>query len=308
MIIIDLKIYPFLCQFSGKTLEGSTHVHWTTDFLADYELHAAADFSPVRSQIPRQFQYKKVFLPRPIFMHGLRSTHLPGKSSRYRSVSSFSKQKALSYGHSWQCGQIHSCRGQRKSRLAYLCGIGSKSYCHSQKALQYRNLSWGFDGNCLRSGFNNNRPLPISVSLGFFPQNEKRYQASHVTAFERKYSHVYPYFRWQTSRCQCPRYPALGGWSFLHYGSRISGLQTTGLICDQTIVLTGVKSKKEYPEKLRRIKFKPPNTLKTHVFLTNNFTLLSLTIAKLYKSHWQVELFSNGSNNISESKTSSVHL
>lgn len=227
MIIIDLKIYPFLCQFSGKTLEGSTHVHRTTNFLADYGLHAATDFSPVRSQIPRRFQYKKVFLPRPIFMHGLRSTHLPGKSSRYRSVSSFSKQKALPYGHSWQCGQIHSCRGQRKPRLAYLCGIGSKSYCHSLKALQHRNLSWGFDGNCLRSGFNNNRPLPISVSLGFFPQNEKRYQASHVTGFERKYSHVYPYFRWQTSRCQCPRYPALGGWSFLHYGSRISGLQTT---------------------------------------------------------------------------------
>ena len=67
--------------------------------------------------------------------------------------------------------------------------------------------------------------------------------------------------------------------------------KSTGLICDQTIVLTGVKSKKEYPEKLRRIKFKDPNTLKTLVFLTNNFTLPSLTIAKLYKSRWQVELF-----------------
>ena len=67
--------------------------------------------------------------------------------------------------------------------------------------------------------------------------------------------------------------------------------KSIGLICDQTIVLTGVKSKKEYPEKLRRIKFKDPNTLKTLVFLTNNFTLPSLTIAKLYKSRWQVELF-----------------
>jgi hypothetical protein len=67
--------------------------------------------------------------------------------------------------------------------------------------------------------------------------------------------------------------------------------KSTGLICDQTIVLTGVKSKKEYPEKLRRIRFKDPKTLKTLVFLTNNFTLPSLTIAKLYKSRWQVELF-----------------
>ncbi len=67
--------------------------------------------------------------------------------------------------------------------------------------------------------------------------------------------------------------------------------KSTGLICDQTIVLTGVKSKKEYPGKLRRIKFKDPKTLKTLVFLTNNFTLPPLIIAKLYKSRWQVELF-----------------
>ena len=67
--------------------------------------------------------------------------------------------------------------------------------------------------------------------------------------------------------------------------------KATGLICDQTIVLTGIKSKKEYPDKLRRIRFKDPETLKTLVFLTNNFTLPPLVIAKLYKSRWQVELF-----------------
>jgi hypothetical protein len=67
--------------------------------------------------------------------------------------------------------------------------------------------------------------------------------------------------------------------------------KSTGLICDQTIVLTGTKSKKEYPDKLRRIRFKDPKTLKTLVFLTNNFTLPPLVIAKLYKSRWQVELF-----------------
>jgi len=67
--------------------------------------------------------------------------------------------------------------------------------------------------------------------------------------------------------------------------------RSTGLICDQTIVLTGVKSKTEYPDKLRRIKYKDPKTLKTLVFLTNNFSLPPLTIAKLYKSRWQVELF-----------------
>ena len=67
--------------------------------------------------------------------------------------------------------------------------------------------------------------------------------------------------------------------------------RSTGLICDQTIVLTGTAAPKNYPEKLRRVKFKDPDTGKTLVFLTNNFTVPALTIALLYRSRWQVELF-----------------
>jgi len=67
--------------------------------------------------------------------------------------------------------------------------------------------------------------------------------------------------------------------------------RATGMICDQAIVLTGPISKKDYPEKLRRIKYNDPQSGKTLVFLTNNFTLPTLTIAQLYRSRWQVELF-----------------
>ena len=67
--------------------------------------------------------------------------------------------------------------------------------------------------------------------------------------------------------------------------------RSTGLICDQTIVLTGFYSRKGFGRPLRRIKFNDPETEKTLVFLTNNFTLPALTIAKLYKYRWQVELF-----------------
>jgi hypothetical protein len=65
----------------------------------------------------------------------------------------------------------------------------------------------------------------------------------------------------------------------------------TGIICDQTVVLTGTTSGKDYPEHLRRIRFKDPKTDKTLVFLTNNFTLPAATICALYKARWQVELF-----------------
>jgi len=67
--------------------------------------------------------------------------------------------------------------------------------------------------------------------------------------------------------------------------------KSTGLRCDQTIVLTGFYSRKGYPEKLRRIHYFDAENQKRFVFLTNNFELPALTIAKLYKCRWQVELF-----------------
>jgi len=65
----------------------------------------------------------------------------------------------------------------------------------------------------------------------------------------------------------------------------------TGVNCDQAIALNGFYVSKDYPEHLRRIRFRDPESGKTLVFLTNNTTLPPLTIAALYKSRWQVELF-----------------
>ncbi len=67
--------------------------------------------------------------------------------------------------------------------------------------------------------------------------------------------------------------------------------KTTGLICDQTIVLKGFYPSKDYPDKLPRMKFYDIENDKTFVFLTNNFNLPALTIAELYKCRWQIELF-----------------
>ena len=67
--------------------------------------------------------------------------------------------------------------------------------------------------------------------------------------------------------------------------------KSTGLRCDQTIRLTGLKSKADYPGRLRRIKFYDGSKPKTYVFLTNNFDIDALTIALLYKNRWRIELF-----------------
>ena len=67
--------------------------------------------------------------------------------------------------------------------------------------------------------------------------------------------------------------------------------RASGLVCDQRIALNGFYVSKDYPEHLRRIRFKDPETGKTLIFLTNNTALPPLVIAALYKSRWQVELF-----------------
>ena len=67
--------------------------------------------------------------------------------------------------------------------------------------------------------------------------------------------------------------------------------RTTGLVHDQTVMLTGVKSFKGYPRKLRRVKYLDVEKNKKLVFLTNNFSLPATTISDLYRCRWQVELF-----------------
>jgi transposase len=67
--------------------------------------------------------------------------------------------------------------------------------------------------------------------------------------------------------------------------------KSTGLRSDQTVVLQGFYTKKDYPERLRRIRFYDAEIDKTFVFLTNNFSLPAFAITELYRCRWQVELF-----------------
>jgi len=73
------------------------------------------------------------------------------------------------------------------------------------------------------------------------------------------------------------------------YSHRID--KSTGVRCDQTVVLTGYYSKKDYPEKLRRIKYFDADKGRSFVFLTNQFTLPPEVIAELYRYRWRVEIF-----------------
>jgi hypothetical protein len=67
--------------------------------------------------------------------------------------------------------------------------------------------------------------------------------------------------------------------------------KSTGLRFDQTVVMHGFYAQRNYPDPLRRIGYRDPQTGKALVFLTNNFVLPALTIARLYQGRWQIELF-----------------
>ncbi len=67
--------------------------------------------------------------------------------------------------------------------------------------------------------------------------------------------------------------------------------KSTGVRSDHTVILTAIDSAKAYPDALRRVSFLDVTTRKRFKFLTNNFTLPALTIARIYKCRWQVELF-----------------
>lgn len=67
--------------------------------------------------------------------------------------------------------------------------------------------------------------------------------------------------------------------------------RASGIICDQRVRRNGYYAQKHYPEHMRRIRYRDPETAKTLVFLTNNTALDAATICALYKCRWQVELF-----------------
>jgi Transposase DDE domain len=67
--------------------------------------------------------------------------------------------------------------------------------------------------------------------------------------------------------------------------------RSTGLICDQSVMLNTFYVARDYPGPLRRIRYRDPTTHKSLVFLTNHFGIPALSVCALYKSRWSVELF-----------------
>jgi hypothetical protein len=165
--------------------------------------------------------------------------------------------------------------------------------------------------------------VPELVRLGAVSLDQGRHQAAHAAGPARRDPCIRSHQRWQAARRERSGHAGLGGRRVLLHDrgyldfSRLYTLhqagaffvtrakssmdarrvysattdRTTGVLCDQRVMLNGYYSAKKYPEHVRRIRVKDPESGKTLVFLTNNMALPALIICALYKSRSQVELF-----------------
>ncbi len=160
----------------------------------------------LRATLPGRAICKTVPLSRPVLQHGVRAAYLSGKPSRYRSLFVRTSRQALSHGYPFQGRAQHTLRRQRATRLAYLCRLCSSPDPNCTTSVCRRRLRDRTRQHRLRTRCINHRSMSFGISLGAVPFHKICRQTSYTTGSAGRYLDLYSYLRWQTTRCQCPRY------------------------------------------------------------------------------------------------------
>jgi hypothetical protein len=257
-------------------------------------------------------------------LYGLRSTDLARWSARYRRMPQCQARGPLASGFSGTRCQIHSGRCQRKAGLEALGGVGLELDSKSQKSLRERGLGAGFGKHRLRAGLDDDRFVADDVSLGDITHDQERDQGSHPDRFERTDSGMRVRVSSQHAQCEVAGHVGFPGRRDLHFRQGLYRLcqtslyrglggvfrntrqgqpafcsaresrpvdKTTGLRSDQVGYLALPKARENFTSPLRRIRFFDAEQKRFWVFLTNHMGLPALTVAKLYKKRWDIELF-----------------
>ena len=190
-------------------------------FFSNYGPAASLGFPQMRQAVSWRPQNTTILLHGPISKHGIRSINVPREFARHRSLPARQPVKTLSYGHSIPYLTKHISRRQRKSRSANLRRLRLNPYIHCQRPLCQGRFRHQSSSRSIRSRLNNDRFMPVSISLGTVSQNQRSHQTSYITQPTRQYSRVHPYFRRKTARCQCSRYFNCSARFLLSDGSRL---------------------------------------------------------------------------------------
>lgn len=320
---LDLNLEPPFCHPAGNTLAGGPDAQGQAGVRTGHWASAADHVWALRGTLRREPQDQELFLFRSVSLYGLCPADLSRELARYRSVSACSRKQALPHGDQEPSFAQHSGRRQRESRLAHLCRLCPVAdrdcpapLCTEPFGVDLNDTVYALDAStidlCLsvfpwapfRStkaavklhtllDLRGNIPSFLHISDGkLHDVNVLDLLLPEPGAFyimDRGYIDFDRLYQLHEAKCFFVTRAKSNLKAQRRYSHPID--RSTGLICDQTVVLTGFYSKQDFDTPLRRVRFKDPMTGKGLVFLTNNFTLPALTITELYRCRWQVELF-----------------
>ena len=259
-------------------------------------------FHADRRPVWRRSPGPDAFLRRAIPVHGLRPADLPGKPARHRDLPLGPRIETLSHGLPPAAPALDAGRCQRKARLAYPCGVGPAAHHPGEDAVRRRRTP---DQYRLRPG-DDHRSVPVGLSVGALPHHQGGGEDAHAARPAGQHSESNlgsscttfmpsicscrkpePSTSWIVATSTLPAFNQAGAFFVTRAKSNIDAHRvysaptdrSTGIICDQTISLDGFYTRQDYPELLRRIRFKDPESGKTLVFITNHCSLPAKRLA-----------------------------
>ena len=287
------------------------------------QLPSGSRIPPLRKPLRRGSQMARLFLLGSVPLHGVRPADLPRKPARHRSVPAFARRQALPHGIPLPGGALHTGRRQRVARLAdyadfaqVLIRVARPLYARDPIGVDLDQSLYALDSTtidlCLSLfpwakfrrhkaavkmhtllDLRGNIPTFIRITDGkthdvnildeFLPEPGAFYVMDRAYVdFERLFVFTLcsSFFVVRTKKNILLQ---------RRYSHPVD--KSTGVRSDQTVLLTAIESALAYPDPLRRISYFDAETNKRFKFLTNNFALPALTIARIYKSRWQIELF-----------------
>ena len=208
-----------------------------------------------------------------------------------------------------------------RPRLAYPCGVGPAAHHPGEDAVRRRRTGVGPDQYRLRPGLDDHRSVPVGLSVGALPHHQGGGEDAHAartcgaTFRVLSTSRMASCTTFMPSICSCRKPEPSTSWivatstlpafmcctkpgpsssrvpsrtSMLIASIRRRRIARPASFATRPSPWDGFYTRQDYPELLRRIRFKDPESGKTLVFITNNFSLPAATICALYKSRWQV--------------------
>ena len=243
MVVSDLKSpIDFGHKISTGSLKGLANVQRTDCFLTNDRLSAKTQIRQMCSTIPWKPSNKNFFLFRSIPMYGFCSDNLSPKSSRHRDLPESIEAKTLPLRHTRKCFTQHFSKRERASRLENIRRLRTDFDGQSSNTLCQRRLRRSTKTSFLRTGFNNHRFMPVTISMGKVSQTQSRSKGAHTNGPKRLYTLFYSYYRRKSTRCKYSRRTGFRDRFILHNGSRLHRLRSSFLVHSKSFI----KSQKQF--------------------------------------------------------------